>query len=118
MKIITEKEKMNLLIENFKADEALIYMYNTSLRKLLLFLNKKSNQDMLCIISLGCSFMKGNFYWREPLLTILYNENEHFFCLEDKKNNFFLSSTGGIVLIEGNRDDIINHFGNVPDVLF
>ena len=112
MKTIFDINNINIAIKNYNPEKIIINKYSSSLKRLLLFLYNKNSKEVMYIISIGCSFIRANFSWANPSLSVSYNQNTQEFILEDSKNNFMIISSGGIILFEGEIDEFRNIFDN------
>ena len=112
MKTTFDIDDINIIIKSYNPDIITIDKYSSGLRRLLLFLYSKKNKEVLYIVFLGSRFIKADFSWKNPCLSISYNEDKQEVILEDKNNDFKIISSGGIILLKGKPNEVENIFDN------
>jgi hypothetical protein len=112
MKTIFDINDINITIKSYSPDIITIDKYSSRLRRLLLFLYSKKNKEVLYIVFVGSLFIKADFGWKNPCLSISYNEDKQEIILEDKNNDFKIISSGGIILLKGSPNEFENIFDN------
>jgi hypothetical protein len=109
MKIITDIEQANLLLNKYKGGRLQIITYSTSLRRIAIKIQKFDIDDkVIYFVGVGCKYITGHFDFRNTDLHITNCTKNNFIKLIDKSNNFNLTTNGGFALAEGFQNEFSN----------
>lgn len=117
MQLITENCEANDLLKKYSGARLEIAMYNESLSKIAIRLTLPAQKEVVYIVGLSCQEMNGRFSYPGAELLIMEevipDSNVKFIILRDKKTNFELITTGGIILANGELKDFGNSLDNL-----
>ena len=107
MKIISDINEANDYLNQYKNGYLQIFLYSIRHNRLLLKLEKEGNNDIVCILAIGCVQFSGSFSLNKTNLAIHMPNKYDGMSLNDTNNEFELVTNSTIGLLIGD----INEFG-------
>ncbi|MCX8525688.1 hypothetical protein OF897_17370 [Chryseobacterium formosus] len=105
MEITSEIITINKILNEYKSDQARIWMFDITHVKIAIKIYSKQSEEILYFVAAGCKHIKGFFSLCNPKLSVTQsfdNENsEILFKITDENSDFELTSTSGIALAKG-----------------
>ncbi|MPT32387.1 MAG: hypothetical protein E2600_12130 [Chryseobacterium sp.] len=116
MKIVTDLNRINWILEDFKGDKAQLWLYDITHKKIAIRLSIKDKDDVIYLIISSCEYIRGVFSWDNPSFYVdkYKNEkkNENIYRLMDINIDFLLEGKSGIALAKGFESDFGISFEN------
>jgi len=116
MEIVTDLDKINDTLSKYKGDMAEIWLFDITHTKIALKITSQKYDEIIYLVMGSCRYIKGNFSWKNPQLSISISFNtehsENEYKIKDNKANFELTCNGGIALTKGIESEFGNSFDN------
>lgn len=116
MKIITELQEANSVLQSYKGGKASVWLYSVSLKRLAVRVSLPNINYITYIIGVSCDQICGPFSWDNANIVI---EVESYFDKEgpitkiyDNFAGFILSASGGFSLAQGLDSEFGESFDN------
>ena len=114
MKIITDINDANKLLQSFKGATLQVCLYSMSLKRIALRLAyPKSIEEVVYIVGIGCESIKGRFRFIITNLSIaVEGDAEIITRITDESEGFELITSGGFSLAQGSESEFGTTFEN------
>jgi len=112
MKIITDTNAANSLLQQYQGASLYIQLFTTSLWRLAVLLRHPGQLEVLYVIGLGCDHITGSFYYPNAYLEIIQLPEKEQTIITDKQAGFTLVTTGGFALAQGLDSEFGDSFDN------
>jgi hypothetical protein len=102
MKTIIDIQTANEVLALYQDATANIYVFNITLRRLVLMITSSNHKEVLYLTALSCKHIHGNFSWKNANISIkktITNE-ENMIMIWDNDNDFQLLANGGFGLLQ------------------
>ena len=114
MKILTDINQINKILENFKGDKAQFWLYDITHKKIAIRISINNRDEVIYLVMASCQYIRGIFSWDNPIFYVdkYYNvkEMENIYRLVDKSVDFQLEGSGGIALAKGLENELGDSF--------
>lgn len=113
MKIITDINTANLLLQQYHGASLSIELFTTSLWRLAIQLRLRGQPEVLYVVGAGCQHITGNFHYHNACMEIIQLPEKAQTIITDKQAGFTLITTAGIALAQGldsEFGDSFDHF--------
>ncbi|OCA73418.1 hypothetical protein [Chryseobacterium arthrosphaerae] len=105
MEIVTDLDTINEILRKADYDQAGIWLFDITHRKLAIKLYSNENEDVIYLVMGSCLYIKGNFSWKNPdlLVSMVFNieHSENEYKIRDHKADFELIGNSRIALAKG-----------------
>jgi hypothetical protein len=116
MKIVTDLNEINQLLESYNGANCQIVMYNNSLKRMAIRFKLPNQTPILYLVGIGCDYIEGNFEWKNAVVKLVnknkLKNNDSVFEIRDELNNFRLITSGGVTLACGLEEEFGSSFDN------
>jgi hypothetical protein len=115
MKIITDINEANNLLQSYIGADAQVAFYSESLRRISIRIWLNRVDEVIYLVGVGCLSMNGLFSFSDANLFIVKEEdentNESITKISDRTSGFELNTNGGFSMVQG----LLSEFGHSFD---
>ncbi|MGI9650143.1 hypothetical protein [Chryseobacterium sp. RLHN22] len=116
MEVVTDLNKINQKLKNFKGSKAQFWLFDISHKKIAIriSISNKEDEDVMYLVIASCQYIRGDFSWNNPNIYVdkYYDEKkmEHVYRLLDLNADFKLEGLSGIALAKGLESEFGDSF--------
>jgi len=117
MTTITELKEIKSTLRKYNGGHAKIWAFKLTLNRIFLRINSSAQEDIVYLVAASCEHINGPFSWNNVDISVIVEidkeTSETVSRAIDKKAEFELIASGGIVLAQGSENEFVEYLEQI-----